>query len=112
MQRTIYKSVEFEEYYQTLPKKVQEKYDYALKIIISQTHISSKFVKKLINTDFYEARISLGTNEYRTILFAIDKESIFESTKILLLNSFLKKSTKQYESEIRKACEILNRYSL
>lgn len=110
MQRTIYKSIEFEQYYNTLPKKVQVKYDYVLQIIISQVNVSTKFVKKLVNTDFYEARISSGSNEYRTIIFAVDNESIYESTTIILLNSFMKKGTKQYESEIRKAEEILKQF--
>ena len=41
-------------------------------------------------------RVSVNTNEYRTILFAVDNDNIILSKKVLLLNGFLKKSTKDY----------------
>ncbi len=52
-------------------------------------------------------RVSVGNNEYRTILFAVDKPNIIESTKIVLLNGFLKKSTKEYRKQIELAQSIL-----
>lgn len=55
-------------------------------------------------------RISVG-NEYRIILFAIDHENLIEAEQILLLNGFMKKSTKDYKKEIEKAQQILKRYS-
>ncbi|MBQ2446963.1 MAG: type II toxin-antitoxin system RelE/ParE family toxin [Bacteroidales bacterium] len=64
-------------------------------------------VKKLVNTDFYELRISIN-NEYRIILFTIDHESFIESTQIILLNGFVKKSSKDYKKEIERAKQILN----
>lgn len=79
-------------------------------IIRTQKVLNSKFVKKLDSTIFYEARISIGSNEYRTVLFAIDSTNIIESKSVLFLNSFLKKSTKQYKFEIKEAEGILNRY--
>lgn len=60
-----------------------------------------------MDTDFYELRISVG-NEYRVILFTIDHENLIEATQILLLNGFIKKSTKDYKKEIDKALQILN----
>ena len=39
----------------------------------------------------------LGNNEYRTIIFTIDTQSFMESKRVLFLNSFLKKGTKQYQ---------------
>jgi hypothetical protein len=65
-------------------------------------------VKKLENTEFYELRISTGHNEYRTIIFATDHENIMEAKSIILLNGFLKKGTKDYKKEIKKAINILN----
>ena len=47
--------------------------------------LSTKFVKHLENTDLYEMRVSVSTNEYRTILFAVDDDNIILSKKILLL---------------------------
>ncbi len=54
-------------------------------------------------------RFSVGNNEYRTILFAVDKSNIIESTKIVLLNGFLKKSTKEYRKQIELAQSILKK---
>lgn len=54
-------------------------------------------------------RVSVGNNEYRTILFAVDKSNIIESIKIVLLNGFLKKSTKEYRKQIELAQSILKK---
>ena len=64
----------------------------------------------LENTDFYELRVSVGSNECRTILLAVDHDNFIQSKNVLLLNSFLKKSTKQYKAEIKKAENIIKRY--
>ena len=69
--------------------------------------VNTKLVKKLVDTDFYELRISVG-NEYRVILFTIDHENLIEAEQVLLLNGFIKKSTKDYKKEIEKAQHILN----
>ena len=105
--RNIVLTKEFLDYYNSLPEKVKKKYDYVMQIIKSQYVVSEKFVKHLENTEFYEARISVGSNEYRTILFAVDTQSFMESKVVLFLNSFLKKSSNQYESEIKKAESIM-----
>ena len=55
----------------------------------------TKFVKKLVGTDFFELRVS------------VDNENINLATSIILLNGFVKKSTKDYEKEITKAINIL-----
>ena len=108
--RNIIFSDEFEEYYASLNEQIKKKYDYALQIVKSQYVVSSKIVKSLENTDFYELRISISSNEYRTILLAIDHDNFMQSKNILLLNSFLKKDTKQYKAEIKKAENIVKRY--
>lgn len=43
----------------------------------------------LIIKGLYEVRVSVGTNEYRTILVAVDTSSFMESKKVVFLNSFL-----------------------
>jgi len=78
-----------------------------MQIIRTQKVVSIKFVKKLQDTEFYEVRVSVGTNEYRTLLVATDNVNFMEATRVILLNSFLKKSTKQYRQEIEKARTIL-----
>ena len=110
MVRNIIFSDEFEEYYASLNEPIKKKYDYALQIVKSQYVVSSKIVKNLENTDFYELRISISSNEYRTILLTIDHDNFMQSRNVLLLNSFLKKDTKQYKAEIKKAGNIVKRY--
>lgn len=108
--REIYYSSEYEDYLFSLPKSVKGKYDYVEQIIRTMRVVSTKFVKRLEGTEFYEARISTSGNEYRTIIFAIDNDSFIESNRVLFLNSFLKKSTKQYKKETDKACKLLEKY--
>ena len=40
-----------------------------------------------------------------------DSQSFMESKRVLFLNSFLKKDTKQYKSEIEIARQIMNKYT-
>ena len=108
--RETYHSLECDEYYANLDEKVKAKYDYVEMIIKTQYVVNKRFVKNLEGTEFYEARVSVGTNEYRTIVFAIDSLSFMESKRVLFLNSFLKKSTKQYKNEIETARQILDKY--
>ena len=108
--RHIIYSDEFEEYYASMNEQLKKKYDYALQIVKSQYVVSSKIVKSLENTDFYELRISISSNEYITILLAVDHDNFIQSKNVLLLNSFLKKDTKQYKAEIKKAQNIVKRY--
>ena len=46
----------------------------------------------------------------RYLLFTIDHENIVQAEQILLLNGFMKKSTKDYKKEIQKAQLILDTY--
>ena len=105
--RTLRRTNEFDEFYNSVGQKVQEKIDYALSLKSQIKVVSTKFVKKLEGTDFYEMRISVG-NEYRVILFTIDSESFIEADEVLLLNGFMKKSTKDYKAQIQIAENILS----
>lgn len=105
--RTIHKTPQFQEFYNSQPVKVKEKIDYVLGIMVSQKVVSTKFVKNLENTEFYEMRVSLGNNEYRSILLTLDSTSFIECKQAVLLNGFAKKSTKQYKGEIEKARTIV-----
>lgn len=106
--RVVHKTPQFEAFYNSLPARVQTKFDYVIDIVTTIYEVSTKFVKHLQDTDLYEMRVSVGSNEYRTILFAVDKPNIIESTSIVLLNGFLKKSTKDYRKQIEIAQSILN----
>lgn len=104
--RTLMKTTAYEAFVASLPETVRKKVDYVTNILINRTVISTKFVKKLESTDFYEMRISVE-NEYRVLLFAVDKPNLIEAKQILLLNGFLKKATKDYSAQIRIADNIL-----
>lgn len=106
--RVVYKTPQFEAFYDSLPAKVQTKFKYVIDIVTTIYDVSTKFVKHLQDTDLYEMRVSVGSNEYRTILFAIDNANVIEATKIILLNGFLKKSSKDYRKQIEIAQSILN----
>ena len=108
--RETIQSEEYDEYYASLDEKTKTKYDYVEMIIKTQYVVNKKFVKNLEDTEFYEARISIGNNEYRTIIFAVETLSFMESKRVLFLNSVLKKGTKQYKGEIEVARRILKKY--
>ncbi|MDR2010543.1 MAG: type II toxin-antitoxin system RelE/ParE family toxin [Bacteroidales bacterium] len=103
----LYATNEFNHFFAGLNEKTQMKFKQSFDIICTVYVLNTKLVKKLINTDLYEMRVSIGHNEYRTILFTIDNENIILSKNIVLLNGFLKKSKKDYERQIRKAEKII-----
>lgn len=107
--RIIYKTPEFEAFYSALSPRIQIKFDYVINVISTIYSIPSKFINHLENTDLYEMRVSIGNNEYRTVLIAIDKQNVIEATKIILLNAFLKKDNKDYRKQIEKAKSILKK---
>lgn len=108
--RQIIYSEEFDAFYRSLDTKIQDKFDYGLRLIKTQYVVNKKFVKHLENTDFYELRISISSDEYRTVLFAIDNTSFIQSKRVILLNSFVKKGTKQYKAEVKLAERLLRKY--
>ena len=69
-------------YFNNLESRIKEKYDNVLNIARTQKVVNKKFVKHLENTDFCELRISISTDEHRTILYAIDNDNF---SKAILL---------------------------
>ena len=82
--------------------KVGKKFQYLIQILIDQQVGHSEFVKKLVGTPFYELRIKLN-QEFRIIPFTCNHENFAESKSVLLLNGFVKKSTKDYLKTIEIA---------
>ena len=95
-------SAEYDEYYASLDEKIKAKYDYVEMIIKTQYVVNKKFVKNLEDTEFYEARVSMGNNEYRTIIFAVETPSFMESKRVLFLNSFLKKAQSNIRARLKQ----------
>lgn len=106
--RIVYHTNEYDECYLSFDEKVKRKFDECVSILETVYVLNTKFVKKIINTDLYEMRVSVGTNEYRTLIFSINHHNIIQATEVILLNCFLKKSTKDYDKQIKKAEKILN----
>jgi hypothetical protein len=100
---------EFLEFINESETNVKNKIGYLFEVIKTQTVINTKIAKKLINTNFYEIRIQVD-NEYRVIVFTIDHDNINQSKEILFLNGFMKKSTKDYDKQIKKAIKILEQW--
>lgn len=110
--RTVYKTQEYNTFYESLPIKIQAKFDYVINVIATIYNVPAKFIKHLQNTDLYEMRVSIGTNEYRTVLFAIDNDNVIEAKNIILLNAFLKKDNRDYRKQVEIATSILNNLEL
>jgi len=92
--REIFRTPEFDEFIANLDEIAIAKIDYLKEILISQPVINTKVAKKLVNTNFYEVRVSVN-NEYRIVTFAIDHDNINQCKTILFIDGFLKKSTKR-----------------
>lgn len=110
--RIIFRTEEFEKFYNSLNTKVKDKFEYTFGLVQTVYALPVKYIKHLDGTNLYEMRVSVGSNEYRTVLFAIDNSNVILSTKIILLNGFLKKSTKDYDKQIAKAVRILKNLAL
>ena len=100
---------EFLEFINQSESNVKTKINYLFEVIKTKSVINSKVANKLVNTDFYEIRIQVN-NEYRVIVFTLDHDNITQSKEILFLNGFIKKPTKDYDKQIKKAAKILEQW--
>ncbi len=108
--RELLLTPQFEDYFNAQEQRIKDKFGYVMDVLMTQKVINTKFVKKIINSNLYEMRVSVGSNEHRTLMFSIDNENLIEATQILLLNAFLKKSEKDYRKQIIIATNILKEY--
>lgn len=106
MKRKLMYSPDYMKFVAELNARAQSKLDYTTAILETMDIIPSKFVKKLVNTEFYELRVSVD-NEIRVVIFASDNQNINKATKVFVLNGFIKKSTSDYTKEINRAITIL-----
>ena len=106
MLRQVILSPDYVAFEETQAPPVKTKLRYAISILESQPLLSTKFVKKLINTDFYELRISMN-NETRILVYAIDHANIMQARRLLLLNGFVKKGRADYGRAVQKALGII-----
>ena len=90
-------------------ERVSTKFFQIIEVIGEVRVVHTNFVKKLMNTQFYELRIK-AVNEIRIIIFAIDHLNFAECTKAVCLCGFQKKSTKDYKKAIKQAEKLLGDY--
>lgn len=90
-------------------ERVSSKFFQLVEIMIELKFVHSNFVKKLAKTEFYELRIKAG-NEVRIIMFTTDHPNFAECSKVICLNGFIKKSTKDYNKAIKQADKLLTNY--
>ena len=112
IRRKLYFSDEFLDFYNQQQERVKVKFDYVIGIVRTEDVVTTRFVKHLVDTGLYETRVSVGSNEYRTVLFAIDNENVILARRILVLNAFLRKSEKDYRKQVEKAKKNIGRIHL
>ena len=78
--RIIFRT-EFEKFYNSLNTRVKDKFEYTFELVQTVYALPVKYIK----TNLYEMRVSVGSNEYRTVLFAIDNSNV-----ILSMSSFFR----------------------
>ena len=93
----------FWDFYNPLEKKLKEKVDYVLQIIISVERISTKFFKH-IDDGIYEIRIEYKGDIYRIFSF------FDEGRLIILLHGIQKKTQKTPRKEIDRAKKLRREY--
>ncbi len=93
----------FEEFYKKQPGDIQEKIYWILRIIESHKIIGSQYLK-LVLDGLFEIRISKGRVEIRVFCL------IDTGNRLILLNSFQKKSQKIPKDELKKAKELQKKY--
>lgn len=108
MKRNVILSPDYVEFVEQSAHRTRDKLRYAVALLETIVPLPTKFVKKLTNTDFYELRITVD-NEVRVILFAVDNDNINLASTLVVLNGFVKKSTKDYDREIARAVNILRK---
>ena len=95
----------FIEFYIAQDKKVQEKIEYAFKLIRTVERVPEKFLKHIESTDgLYEIRIKYRSNILR-IFCCFDEGRI-----VVLFNAFQKKTQKTPKKEIEKGLKLKQEY--
>ena len=95
----------FMDFYLEQPEKVQEKIDYAFKIVRTVQNIPKKFLDHITGTNgLFEIRVEFEGNIYR-IFCCFDKGNL-----VVLFNGFQKKTQKTPQKEIDFALKLKDEY--
>ena len=94
-----------EDFLDSLSSKEAQKITWVLTLIEEMETISTKFYKKLVNSDgIVEVRTQIGKNNFRLLGFE------YKDTFVILTNGFKKKDQKVPKSEINLAQQRKNEY--
>lgn len=95
----------FEDFLLTLDKKIQDKIFKIIEAIETIQRVPAQYLKLVDAThQLYEARIQLGSNQWRVFCF-------FDEAKlIILLHGFQKKTQKTPRKQIDKALRLMKKY--
>jgi phage-related protein len=105
LRKLIFFRTYFQDFVDSLPKKVQEKIGYVLFAVTVAPRIPIKFFRHIVGTDgLYEIRVEFESNIYR-IFCCFDRGNL-----VVLFNGFRKTSQKTPKSEIDKALKIKEEY--
>ncbi len=104
IRRIVFFEDYFTDFHRSLTDKAQGEVEYVFQILVEQEIAPQIFVKYIFDgEEIYEIRVSMGSNEYRTFFFFEGDKSLIEGGKeIVILNSFLKKSEKNYSKKSEK----------
>ena len=91
------------------PQRVLDKFYEVIAVLVGIRVVGAPYIKKLTNTQFYELRIKAG-QEYRFILYPVDHKNFTLAKKVICLNGFVKKSTKDYRKAVSRGNELLKIY--
>jgi phage-related protein len=95
----------FEDFFDGLTAKVQDKIDYVLFLVTHAERIPEKFLKHIEGQKgLHEIRIEVGSNIYR-IFCCFDKGKL-----VVLFNGFQKKAQKTPKDEIELAVRLMQEY--
>ena len=91
------------------PQRVLDKFYEVIAVLIEIQVVGAPYLKKLTNTRFYELRVK-AVQEYRFILYPMDHENFTLANKVICLNGFVKRSTKDYRKAVNRGNELLKIY--
>jgi phage-related protein len=95
----------FQEFFDGLSTKVQDKIDYVLYLVTHAERVPEKFLKHIEGQKgLYEIRVEVGSNIYR-IFCCFDKGKL-----VVLFNGFQKKAQKTPKGEIELALKLMQEY--
>lgn len=109
MKREIFITQECFSFIAEQPPRASDKFHEVVTVLIGIRVVGMPYIKKLVNTDFYELRLKAG-QEYRFILYPLDNNNFTLANRVICLNGFLKKSTKDYRKAISRGNELLKFY--